>query len=88
MHFDLGHFVDAQHAIIVEVRLTHAAALDGDFAPQGRGQAEDQATLQLRDDSNGIDRNAGVDRRSYPAQMDLAVLVNLGFDDRSYEAAK
>ena len=88
MHFDLGHFINAQHAIIVEVRLAHPAALDGDFAPQRRGQTKDQATLQLRDDSIGIDRNAGVDRRSYPAQMDLAVLVNLGFDDRSYEAAK
>src|SRR5215469_13658320 len=88
VNVDLGDFVDAQHAIIVEVRLPHAAALDGDFAPQRRRQAEDQATLQLRGDSVGINGNARINCGRHPAQMHFAAFVNLGFHDGGDEAAE
>src|SRR5277367_1038698 len=36
MHIDGGRLIDAQHAIVVEVGLLHAAILDGDLAVQRR----------------------------------------------------
>ena len=88
MHVDVRHLVDAQHAVIVEVGLLHAALLDRDLAVQRGGQAEDQPALQLRDDGIGIDRDAGVHRRRHPAQMHLAVIVDFGFDDGGDEAGE
>src|SRR5437868_3867468 len=38
VHLDIGHLVDAQHAIVVEVRLSDASILQIDGAVHGRGQ--------------------------------------------------
>src|SRR4029077_16055225 len=88
VNVDPGYFIDAQHAIIVEVRLPHTAALDRNFAPQSRGQAEDQAALQLRGDGVGIDRNPSVDYGGHPAQMPFAIFVNFGLDHGGDETAE
>jgi hypothetical protein len=88
MHFDVRDFVDAQHAVVVEVRLTHAALVDGDLAPERCGKAENQAALQLRHDGIGIDRDAGVDGRCHAAQMNLAVIVHFGLNHGGDEAAE
>ena len=68
VHLDWRHLIDPQHAVIVEIRLTHAAFVDGDLAEQRRGQTKDQPALELGDDNVGIDRNASVNNRGYFAQ--------------------
>jgi hypothetical protein len=49
-----------------------AAVLDGDLAPERRGEAENQAALQLRHDRVGIHDDAGVDRRHEAFHADHA----------------
>ena len=46
----------------MEIALLYAPVDDVDLALQRGSQAENQATLELRDDCIRIDDNAGVDR--------------------------
>ena len=62
VHVDRRHLVDAQHAVVVEIGLLHAAVFDGDLAVQRRSEPEDQPALKLRHDGVGIDGDAGIDR--------------------------
>jgi hypothetical protein len=80
--------IDAEHSVIVEIRLLHAAFLDGDLAPQRRGQAENQPALELRHDGVGIDGDAGIDRAGDASQMHATNIIDFGFDDSSNEAAE
>ena len=88
MHVDLRHLVDAQHAVVVEVRLQHPSFCNDDLAVKRGREAEDQPALQLRHDRIGIDRDAGIDGRSDTAQMNLAKFIDLGFDDGCNKAAE
>jgi hypothetical protein len=65
VHLDWRHLVDPQHAVIVEIRLTHTAFVDGELAEQRRGQTKDQPSLELGDNNVGIDRNTSVDNRGH-----------------------
>ena len=88
MHFDVRDLINAQHAVVVEIRLLDPSLVDADLAIKRGGKPEDQPALQLRHDRIRIDRNAGVDRRGHAAQVDLALLVNICFDDRGDETAE
>ena len=88
MDFDLRRLVDAQHPVVVEVRLLHPALLDGDLAVERGGEAEDEAALELRRDGIRIDGDAGIDRAGDAPQMHLALLVDLGLDHGGDEAAE
>src|SRR4029077_17826169 len=57
MHFNLWHLVHTEHAILVEVRLLHAALLQSDVSPEGRSQAESDSALHLCRDDIRIDRD-------------------------------
>ncbi len=63
MNLDLRRLVDAQHAVVVEIGLLHAALVDGDLAIERRRQAENQSAFELRHDGIGIDGNPGIDQR-------------------------
>ena len=80
MNLDLRHLVDAQHAVVVEVGLLHPPLVDGDFAIERRGQAEDQPAFELRHDRVGIDGDAGIHHRGHAAQQHLAVFVDFRLD--------
>jgi hypothetical protein len=45
MHLDLRGLVDAQHPVVIEVRLLHPALGDGHLAIERRGKAEKSARL-------------------------------------------
>ena len=68
----IGRFVDAQHPIVVEVRLLDPPVLEGDLAPQRCCDAEDDAALHLRNDGVWIDRHAGVDGAHDAVDVHLA----------------
>ena len=85
---DRRRFINAQHPVIVEVRLLHPAFLDRDLAPQRRGQAEDQPALKLRHNGVGVDGNAGVDGAGDTPQMHGTHVIDLGFNHRRNEAAE
>src|SRR6267154_3641279 len=76
MNLDGRSLVDPQHAVIVEIALPHAALVDRDLTIERRRQPEDQAALQLRDDSVGIDGDPGVDGRNEAPYVDLSIWVN------------
>jgi len=54
MHFDFRHFVHAQHPVVVEVRLLHAAVLEGDLPVQGCGEPVHDRALDLALDDVGF----------------------------------
>ena len=57
------HLVDAQHAIVVEIRLLNVPALaERDLAEQDGAEAEADAALHLRADDVRVDRHAAIDR--------------------------
>ena len=88
MHLDLGHFVDAQHHVIVEVALFDLAILESDFAVQGSTQTEGDRRLHLRLDRQRVHNGTTVDRTNHPMHADLAILdrdfSNLGNTVRRY----
>src|ERR1700735_3986152 len=88
MHFDLRHFIDSQHAVIVKITLLHAALLDADVAVQSRGQSEYHATLQLRDHSIRIYHDPGIHCHDDSLQAHRAVLVPLRLRNRCDETAE
>src|SRR5262245_10463316 len=88
MDLDRRRLVDAQHSVIVEIRLLHAAFLDRDLAPQRGCQAEDQPALELGHDGVGIDGNPGIHRAVDAAQMYATDIIDLGFDYGGNEAAE
>ena len=60
MGFDRGHFVDSKHPIIVEVALLDAPAGESDLVVQDRGDAKDNAALNLSDQRVGIHDTAAI----------------------------
>ncbi len=88
VHFDVRNFIDAQHAVVVEIGLLDPSLVDGDLVVKSSRELEDQPALQLRYDRIGIDRDAGIDRRGHTAQINLAFLVDLRLDDRGDETAE
>src|SRR4029079_4013740 len=81
MDFDDRRFVDPQHAIVVEIALLDAAALEGNFAPQGCAQAKNNAAFDLRNDRVGIDHLAAIDGADDAPDFDLAFLRHFDFGD-------
>jgi hypothetical protein len=53
-----------------------------DLVTERGGEPEDEAALDLRLDSVGIDNRAAIDRGRYPADRNLAMGVDLRLDDR------
>lgn len=47
MHFNLGNFVDAQHLVLVKVRLLDHTFLECDFTMQGGGQGNAYRVMVL-----------------------------------------
>src|SRR5260370_5260987 len=88
MDIDLRRLIDTQHPVVVEVRLLDPSRVDDDFAVERRGQAEDQAALELRHNGIRVDDDAGIDRRSDSAQMYFALFVDFGFHHGCDEAGK
>ncbi len=86
MDVDGRRLVDAQHAVVVEIALLHAALVDRDLAIERRSQPEEETALQLRDDGVGIDGDAGVDRAGDAMHADLAVAIDLDVGDGGDEA--
>src|SRR5262245_30265531 len=78
---DLRHLVDAQHAIVVEIRLLNAALVQRDFAIQCGRQTENHAALDLRDDRVRINDEAAIHSERHLAYVDLAVGVHLCLND-------
>ena len=74
-------FVDAQDAIVVEIMLLDAAALQRDLAPQRGADAEDDAALDLRHDRVGVDDLAAIDGANHAPDLDLALLRHLDLGD-------
>ena len=73
MHVDHRHLVDAEHRVVVEVRLLHPAAIDRDPAIEGRRERIHCAALHLRPHLLGIDREARIDGGDEPVDADGAV---------------
>src|SRR5262249_53514158 len=85
---DRWDLVDAQHPVVMEVRLLHATFLQRDFPVERRGEPEDMATLQLRDDGVRVHCYPGVDGGRHATQPHLAVLLHLTLHDGGHESAK
>ncbi len=81
VHFDLGHFIHAQHAVIVEVTLFDLALLEGDLAVHDGPEAEADTALHLGGDDVGIDGRAAVHRAHHSIDLDLAVGVDADLRD-------
>src|SRR6516164_879779 len=73
--------MDAQHAVVAEVRLFDAAVLERDFAVKGGRQAEDDAALHLRTNGVGIDLDSAVDRAPDAGGVHRAVPVDADLHD-------
>src|SRR5258708_7444968 len=72
MHVEFGQFVVAQQPIIIEVGLLHSAAYDSHVAPQGGGETEDDAAVDLRFDDAWIDHLTAVDDTNDFMHLELA----------------
>ncbi len=81
MDFDLGHFADARHVVVVEVGLLDAAAIDGDGVFHQCRQRVDGRAFHLRNNSGGIDGAAAIDGIDDAVDADLA-LLDADFRDR------
>ncbi len=88
MDFHDGHFVQAQHRIVVEVPLFHPPVLEGDLTVKRRGEAEDDAAFHLRADGVRVYHRTAVDRADNPMDSDLTLLGNRDFRHLSHEAAE
>ena len=88
LDLDRRSLVDAQHAVVVEVRLLDAAVLERDLAPQRRGDAEDDAALHLRHDGIGIDGDAGVDDADDAVDVHLADVGDRDLGDLRHVASE
>ncbi len=72
--------IDAQHLVIVEVGLHHAAILEADFPREGQAQPLDHRALKLGLDPLGIDHRAAIKRDIDARNADRAFRVDLHLD--------
>ncbi len=75
---NLRHVADAHHLVIVEIRLLHDAAIDGDPLGQALAKAVDDVAFGLRHDVLRLEREPGVDRIPVVVDANLACLVVQG----------
>src|SRR6202034_3974706 len=79
VHFDLGHFVQAQHAVAVEVVLLHMAILQGDGDIAHRTQAEADPALHLGRDDIRIDGRTAIHRADHAIDGYVTVVIHAHF---------
>ena len=84
---DRRHVGHAQHLVIVEVALAHPAVLDRDRTIERRGEAVDNAALDLRCEDRRVDDMAGVERGHDPVHSHLAFVADRSLDDLRAQAA-
>src|SRR2546430_420304 len=88
MHLDLRHFAHAQHPVVVEVRLLHAAVLERDLAVQRRGEAVYDRALDLALDDVRVHRHAAIHRGDDPVHLRRAVRTDRDLRDLRAPAAE
>ena len=81
MCFHLGHGVEPEHLVIIEIALDDAAVFDGDLAIQGGSEAIDDAALHLLGDGQRIHHVAAVDRTHDTFDPDFAAFTHRHFCD-------
>src|SRR5262252_1974013 len=89
-HVDIDRWclIDAQHPVVVEIRLAHATFLQRDLSPECCRQPKDMTSLQLRHDGVRIHGDPGVDGCGDAAQLHIARLTYLALHDARNEARK
>src|SRR6476646_4574251 len=75
------HVGQAQHRIVMEVRLFDLSLLDGDLAVQRGREAKHDGALGLHFDAQRVDHMTAVDRRYDAVHPNLAIFVDRRFND-------
>src|ERR1041385_553092 len=70
VQFNVRHLVDAQHVVVVEVALLHAAAVDRDAAFQRGAEAERDRALDLLLDDRRIHGAPAIDGTNHPMRSE------------------
>src|SRR5205085_3725095 len=73
VHLDLRHLIDAQHLIVVEVRLLDAPVLEGHLAVERGSQAVDDRALDLALDNLRVDGLPAIDRSNDAMHLRRAI---------------
>ena len=87
VHLDVRHLVDAQHAIVVEVRLHDAPVGEIDRGEQRGRKPEAHASFELRADYVRVDRDAAVGGDDDPLDLRQAILAHRHLDNVGDERA-
>src|SRR5471032_387632 len=88
MHFDGRCLINPQHPVIREVGLFDAAVLDRDLAIKRCGDAEDNASLDLRFNGVRIDHHAAIHHADHAVHGHFTVAVHGHIDHHAEEAAE
>src|SRR5690606_2438568 len=75
VHFDFGHLVDAQHLVVVEVRLHDLAVVQRNFAHEQRRQAIADAAFHLRNDNIRVDGDTAVEGAYDALDLETSILL-------------
>ena len=86
VRFNLGHFVDAQNSIVVEVGLHHAAFVDRDFTVQSGGEAECDGAFDLGVSNVRVDQKAGIGSHNHAIGAEPALSIEGHFHDDGKES--
>src|SRR5262245_13461483 len=83
----LGHSVETQHRVVIEIALDYAALFDGNLAVQSRCQAPNDTAFYLFGDGQWIDHMAAVNGTYDALNPDLAPLAYRHFGDLGDDGA-